>query len=333
MESRKARPQVPVLDPSSSSDTSRLTPHPSPSYYKGRFAPSPTGPLHFGSMVTALGSYLDARAHAGEWLLRIEDLDPPREQPGAADAILSALDAYGLHWDGPVLYQHTRLDAYEAAMGRLLAAGLAYPCACSRQEIADSGMHGLEGAVYPGTCRNGPRNGRPARTLRLRIPPEEILAVQDEIQGINRQHLAKEIGDFVIRRADGYCSYQLAVVVDDAFQGVTHVVRGADLLLSTARQVYLSRLLDGPKYIYMHLPVAVNTAGEKLSKQAHAAPVYADSAPELLFRALEFLGQSPPGELCAALPAELLGWAVGHWQPQPLRGLQTRKVTQEFTLI
>ena len=309
-------------------DPSHLTPHSSP-FYRGRFAPSPTGPLHFGSLVTALGSYLDARAHGGEWLLRMEDLDPPREQPGAADAILRSLDAFGLHWDGALLYQHSRLDAYQVTVGRLQAAGLAFPCACSRTEIADSSLLGVGGPVYPGTCRHGLPPGKPARAIRLRVANDEILSFDDVLQGQIRQHLAKEVGDFVICRAGGYFAYQLAVVLDDAFQGITHVVRGADLLLSTPRQLYLQRLLHLPTLIYMHLPVAVNTADEKLSKQTHAAPVNDARAPALLFQALEFLRQEPPPELRRSTVAELLQWGVSRWQPLRMEGLPTLKIAFE----
>lgn len=279
--------------------------------------------------MTALGSYLDARAHGGEWLLRMEDLDPPREQPGAADAILRSLDAFGLHWDGALLYQHSRLDAYQAAVERLRAAGLAFPCACSRTEIADSSLLGVEGPVYPGTCRHGLPPGKPARAIRLRVTDGEILSFDDAIQGRLRQHLAKEVGDFVIRRADGCFAYQLAVVLDDAFQGITHVVRGADLLPSTPRQLYLQRLLHLPTPNYVHLPVAVNAAGEKLSKQTHAAPVNDARAPTLLFQALEFLRQEPPPELRRSTVAELLHWGVSRWRPLRMEGLHTQKITFE----
>ena len=289
--------------------------------YIGRFAPSPTGPLHFGSLVAALGSFLDARSHGGQWRLRIEDLDPPREPPGAADAILHSLDAHGLHWDGAVLYQHDRLAAYEAAIARLQEAGWAYPCACSRKEVADSGLRGLEGTVYPGTCRHGLPAGKPARALRVRLPDDEIGSFEDHLQGSVSQYLAREIGDFVIRRADGYFAYQLAVVLDDAHQSITHVVRGGDLLLSTPRQIYLQRRLELPTPSYMHLPVAVNAAGDKLSKQTGALPLDDTQPAANLFRSLEFLRQSPPPELLRSSPAELLSWAMKNWQPMTLRGI------------
>jgi glutamyl-Q tRNA(Asp) synthetase len=313
---------------SSPSNPSHLTPNTSFSY-KGRFAPSPTGPLHFGSLVAALGSFLDARAHAGRWLLRIEDLDPPREQAGAADAILRSLDHHGLHWDDAVVYQHTRLEAYAAAAAKLSAAGWAYPCACSRREVADSGLPGLEGAVYPGTCRQGVPAGKSARALRIRVPDDEMFCFEDTLQGSVRQHLAREIGDFVIRRADGYFAYQLAVVMDDAYQGITHVVRGADLLLSTPRQIYLQRRLKLPAPFYMHLPVAVHASGEKLSKQAGADPLDDTNPAVTLFRALEFLRQTPPSELRRSSPPEILSWAVSNWRPTRLRGILTLELPKK----
>ncbi|HKT33094.1 MAG TPA: tRNA glutamyl-Q(34) synthetase GluQRS [Gammaproteobacteria bacterium] len=297
----------------------------------GRFAPSPTGPLHFGSLVAALGSFLDARAHGGRWLLRIEDLDPPREQIGAADQILRSLEIHGLHWDGQVLYQHARLEAYKAAAAKLQAEGWAYPCACSRREIADSGWRGLEGPVYPGTCRQGPPLGKPARALRIRVPDAETLSFEDRLQGVLHQNLAREIGDFVIRRADGCFAYQLAVVLDDAFQEILHVVRGADLLLSTPRQIWLQRRLGLPIPSYMHLPVAVTAAGEKLSKQTGAQPLD-DARPSAnLSRALEFLGQDPMRQVCGAQPAELLTWAIRNWRPQRLRGILSGRIVQGIT--
>ncbi|MDE2070232.1 MAG: tRNA glutamyl-Q(34) synthetase GluQRS [Gammaproteobacteria bacterium] len=299
--------------------------------YKGRFAPSPTGPLHFGSLVAALGSFLDARAHGGQWLLRIEDLDPPREQIAAADKILRSLEIHGLHWDGQVLYQHARLAEYEAAAARLRAEGWAYPCACSRREIADSSVRGLEGPVYPGTCRHGVPPDKPARALRIRVPDGETLSFEDRLQGVMHQDPAREIGDFVIRRADECFAYQLAVILDDAVQDISHMVRGADLLLSTPRQMWLQHRLGLPTPSYMHLPVVVTRAGEKLSKQTGAQPL-ADTQPgENLFRALEFLGQDPPLQLRHASPTELLPWASGNWQPDRLRGILTAMITQENT--
>jgi len=275
----------------------------------GRFAPSPTGPLHFGSLVAALASWLDARAAGGRWLLRMEDLDRPREQPGAADAILRQLDTLGLTWDGSVLYQSTRAARYRAALEQLTRAGQTYPCGCSRREIADSAL-GIDGAhVYPGTCRDGLPPGKPARATRVRTTAEPIRFV-DRIQGECLQSVEREVGDFVVLRADGLFAYQLAVVVDDADQRITDVVRGADLLDSTARQILLQRQLGFPTPRYAHIPVAVNAAGEKLSKQTGAVPIDGAHAATALARALLFLGHPPPVDLP---PDDLLPWALAHW--------------------
>ncbi|TAN71478.1 MAG: tRNA glutamyl-Q(34) synthetase GluQRS [Gallionella sp.] len=292
---------------------------PPPSTYRGRFAPSPTGPLHFGSLVAAVGSYLDARHHHGQWLVRIEDLDTPRCVPGAADNILRTLEAFGLHWDEAILCQSRRTAAYEATLQQLQAIGAAYPCACTRKEIADSALHGIEGPVYPGTCRNGLPADRDARAWRVRTnnQPTEF---NDALQGHINQHLESEIGDFVVKRADGLFAYQLAVVMDDAFQNITHVVRGADLLHSTPRQIYLQRLLGYATPAYMHLPIAVNAQGEKLSKQTLAPAVTADDVIATLFAVLEFLRQQPPAELRQGSVEEVLGWAIKNWQLGKLKG-------------
>lgn len=280
--------------------------------YIGRFAPSPTGPLHFGSLVAAVGSYLEAKHHRGLWLLRMEDLDPPREMPGAADGILRTLEAYGFEWDGAVRYQRHRGEAYQAALERLRVDGLLYPCACTRREIADSALVGIEGPVYPGTCRAG-LCGRTARAWRVRTTAEEV-AFEDALQGRQAQVLERDIGDFVLQRADGLFAYQLAVVIDDAAQGVSHVVRGADLLDSTPRQIWLQHLLGLPTPHYAHLPVAVNAKGEKLSKQTLAPPLDVRHPAPALWQALAFLGQSPPPELARAGLRELWSWAAAHWR-------------------
>ncbi len=280
--------------------------------YRGRFAPSPTGPLHFGSLVAAVGSYLEAKTRGGEWLLRMEDLDAPRAQPGAAEAILRTLQACGLRWDGEPMYQSRRSAAYRTALARLEAQGLIYACGCSRREIADSGL-GPDGAlIYPGTCRNGLAPGKKARATRVRID-NAVIEFEDAVQGTIRQDLAAEVGDFVLLRADGLYAYQLAVVVDDAQQGITDVVRGADLLDSTPRQIYLQRLLGLPTPRYLHLPAAVNAAGEKLSKQTLAPPVDARDAVPVLVQVMEFLGQAPPAQLRRATLDEFWAWALAHW--------------------
>lgn len=281
--------------------------------YRGRFAPSPTGPLHLGSLVAALGSYLDARAHGGAWLVRIEDLDPPRVVRGAADDILRTLEACGLEWDGGVVYQGRRSDAYHAALHALRRAEKLYPCACSRREIADSGIAGIEGYVYPGKCRARLPAGRRARAWRVATDDEPV-AFDDAVQGQVSQRLRSAIGDFVLYRADRVYAYQLAVAIDDAEQGISHVVRGADLLDSTPRQIHLQRLLGLPTPRYAHLPVVVNAAGEKLSKQTYAAPVDRDNPAAAMVRALGLLGQAPPPALCEAPPREVLRWGEAHWR-------------------
>ena len=293
--------------------------------YIGRFAPSPTGPLHLGSLLAAVGSYLDARAAGGNWLLRMEDLDPPREMAGAADGILRSLERLGFEWHGPVLYQSSRLAAYAQAADRLRAAGAAFPCACTRSEIADSAVHGLEGPIYPGTCRGGLPPGREGRALRLKVP-DETLCFDDGLQGRVCQALARDIGDFIVRRADGCYAYQLAVVVDDAWAGITHVVRGADLLLSTPRQILLQRRLGLPSPVYLHLPVLVDAAGEKLSKQTQAAPVDSLPGPEALWRCLHLLRQAPPEALRHASIRETWEWATGHWDRRVLKGLKSVRI-------
>jgi glutamyl-Q tRNA(Asp) synthetase len=273
--------------------------------YVGRFAPSPTGPLHFGSLVAALASWLDCRRAGGRWLLRMEDLDRPRVMPGAADAILRQLESCGLEWDGPVVYQSARLELYRDAIRKLETHS--YPCACTRKELEDSAL-AIDGSrIYPGTCRRGLAPGKTARAVRLRTDDAPI-RFTDRVQGEIAQSVAKEVGDFVLRRADGIVAYQLAVVVDDAAQGVTDVVRGADLLDSTARQIHLQRLLGAATPRYLHVPVATNAAGEKLSKQTSATGGGRDDVP----KALRFLGMPVPQDMAAP---EMLGWASGHWDP------------------
>jgi glutamyl-Q tRNA(Asp) synthetase len=293
--------------------------------YIGRFAPSPTGPLHIGSLMAAMGSYLEARVHGGRWLLRMEDLDPPREMPGAAEGILRDLEALGFQWDGPVVYQSTRHAAYEEALARLQEGGQVFPCACSRSEIADSAVAGIEGPVYPGTCRSGIALGKTARALRLKVGPGDI-QFEDQLQGPIAQDLSKDIGDFVVRRADDCYAYQLAVAVDDAWANITHVVRGADLLLSTPRQLHIQTLLGFPHPIYMHLPVATNAAGEKLSKQTHAAPLDLSRPALLLWHALAYLQQSPPQSLMHASIDDIWIWAREHWQTAALSGLSSVEI-------
>jgi glutamyl-Q tRNA(Asp) synthetase len=280
---------------------------------RGRFAPSPTGPLHFGSLIAALGSFLEARRQGGEWLVRIEDVDAPRARPGMTDAILRTLERYELHWDGPVLYQSRRTEAYRATLERLLNDGLAYPCTCSRRELAAYPRGGDGGPIYPGHCRAGVHHPERPAAIRLRVTDAPV-DFRDTVQGDYRQCLASEVGDFVIRRADGLFAYQLAVVVDDASQSISQVVRGGDLLDSTPRQLYLQRLLGFPAPEYAHLPVAVDRSGYKLSKQTGAAPLDLENPAPALWAALDFLGQSPPHALRGEPPATILAWARRNWR-------------------
>lgn len=255
--------------------------------YAGRFAPSPTGPLHFGSLVAALASYLDARHYDGKWLLRIEDLDPPRESAEAPREIMQQLTAFGLNWDDDVLYQGNRDEAYENALSKLAERNLIYPCTCTRK---------MTPPVYPGTCRGRSFNviSEPHST-RLRIASDSI-EFCDRVFGLQRWETNDEIGDFIIRRKDGLWAYQLAVVVDDDFQGINQVVRGSDLLDSTPRQIALYQALDLPQPSYLHISVLLGPDGHKLSKQAHASPVKTDNPVGTLRAALKELGQDPQAD-------------------------------------
>lgn len=317
--------------------------------YRGRFAPSPTGPLHFGSLIAALGGYCEARAQRGEWRVRMEDLDRPRAVPGAGEAILRTLEQFGFEWQGGVMRQSERDPAYQLAFETLESRGVLYPCACTRKEIADSnaifgsdrlanGPHEAplsrnaraargEGQpverVYPGTCRGGLPPGRVARSTRARVSGETI-SFCDRVQGSLSQNLERDVGDFVVRRADKLYAYQLAVVVDDAEQRITEVVRGADLLGSTARQIYLQRLLGCATPTYAHLPAAVDARGEKLSKQTSAPPLDPAHAVETLVAALAFLGQSPPQALSRASLRELWQWTHASWQLDKVPRLRAR---------
>jgi glutamyl-Q tRNA(Asp) synthetase len=296
--------------------------------YRGRFAPTPTGPLHFGSLVAAVGSYLCARQAGGDWLVRIEDLDPPREIPGSAEQIITALAAFGFQWNESILRQSERRDAYQEATEQLLGAGLAFPCSCSRAELqaaqraarADS-----EELHYPGWCRDGVRNPERQLAIRFRVAPGEI-SFDDLLQGHQACDVGHDVGDFVIRRRDGLHAYQLAVTVDDAAQGITDVVRGVDLLNSTARQIALQRALGLPTPMYAHLPVATDANGIKLSKSAGAAAIDTHRPSQDLWRALRFLRQSPPSELLRSRVETLWEWAIEHWRVQPLRHLRQASV-------
>jgi glutamyl-Q tRNA(Asp) synthetase len=292
------------------------------STYVGRFAPSPTGSLHFGSLVAAVGSYLEARSRAGRWIVRIEDLDPPREVPGAASDILSTLERLGFEWDGEVAWQSRRTEHYQAALAALAARGDVYECSCSRKDT--TAATGEAGAVYPGTCRRGLRVSGGATAMRVRTQPIEI-EVSDRLQGAFAQQIDRDVGDFVVRRRDGWFAYQLAVVVDDHLQGVTDVVRGSDLLDSTPRQHYLQTLLNIPHPHYVHLPVVLAADGRKLSKQNGAAPISRKSPAHALHDAFTFLHQAPPAGLRDEHNVDAIwAWAVKSWRPEVLRGVRAR---------
>ncbi len=295
--------------------------------YRGRFAPTPSGPLHFGSLVAALGSCLDARAHAGEWLLRIEDVDPPRVVAAAMEAILRGLEAFGFEWDGPVATQSDRGAAYQAVLDRLDALGLVYGCACSRKDIAESAPRGADGPVYPGTCRNRGWRGDPGRepAWRLRVPDIRV-EFHDRLLGQVACDLARECGDFVLKRTDGVFTYQLTVVVDDADQGITHVVRGADLLTSTPRQIALQQALGLPTPVYLHLPVVLDAEGCKLSKQTLAAPLDEGAPLPALLAAARFLDMAPPSGIGSV--ADFWLWARATWQPDKLSPVRGKKLAE-----
>lgn len=281
------------------------------SAYVGRFAPSPTGPLHFGSLVAAVASYCDAKANHGKWLVRIEDLDTPRVVKGAAQSILDCLEAYEFDWDGEIICQSQQTEHYVKALQQLQ--NWVYPCTCTRKEIADSSpRQGIEGFIYPGTCLHHPI--KPQAPIAWRVKTHDFVDhFHDSIQGQIRQQLASVIGDFILKRADGLFAYQLAVVVDDAMQGITHIVRGADLLYSTSRQRYLQHLLQLPTLHYAHIPIVMNSDGEKLSKQTLAPAIAAHEANKQLFNALVFLKQTPPANLQHATLATMWAWAIAHW--------------------
>ena len=279
--------------------------------YVGRFAPSPTGPLHIGSLLTAVASYLDAKACGGRWLLRMEDIDPPREMAGAADSIMETLQHYGLQWDGEVLFQSRQQERYEACVQQLLATADAFYCTCSRSQIiAASGS-----ATYPGTCRHCHQPPAKPFAVRLQVEDREI-CFEDGLQGKLQCNLQQQGGDFVIKRKEGLYAYHLAVVLDDALQGVTHIVRGSDLLESTFCHCYLQDVLGLAHPQYSHLPVITNELDQKLSKQTHAEPIpLAQPWPYLLY-CLHALEQSPPDSLRGASASTILDWAREHWQQQ-----------------
>ena len=289
-----------------------------PAAYTGRFAPTPSGPLHFGSIIAALAGYLDARRSGGRWLLRIDDLDPPRIRPGAVDNILYTLESLGLHWDAEVAYQSRRGEAYRAALTNLQERGLIYPCYCPRRLI--------RGRPYPGTCRSRGDAPPPTRRHALRVlAGEDRMEFEDAVQGGFSQSLQEETGDFIVRRADGLIAYHLANVVDDAWLGITHVVRGADLLPATPPQMRLQQLLGLPVPAYCHVPVALMPDGVKISKSADAGHVLQHAgAARVIVHALRFLGQSPAPALERATPEEVLDWALDNWRRSAVPAARSR---------
>jgi len=289
-------------------------------HYTGRFAPSPTGPLHLGSLVTALASFLDARKHQGLWLLRIDDLDTPRNVDGAAESIIHSLECFGLHWDLPIYYQSQSLQHYYSSIDKLLNEQHLYPCCCSRKELAETNLQNPQ--IYPGFCRNKAINQDKPHALRLKTH-DSILSFHDQLQGTVSQNLTQDPGDFIIKRKDRIIAYQFAVVIDDFHQNITHVVRGYDLLNSTPRQLFVQKLLGYSHPEYMHVPIIVNQQGEKLSKQTHAEGVDIKKPAETLFLLLTLLKQEPPDSLRKAKIADILDWAIAHWNPQKLRKIRS----------
>jgi glutamyl-Q tRNA(Asp) synthetase len=287
-----------------------------PARYVGRFAPSPTGPLHFGSLLAAVASYGQALISKGRWLIRIEDIDPPREQPGADELIINMLDAFGFEWDGQITYQSTFTPRHEALVARLVSDGLAYPCSCSRRTLADV-PRGPLGAIYPGTCRNGCVSGDTA--IRVLVD-DAAIEFEDLLQGHVQQRLQSESGDFIIKRRDGLIAYHMAVAVDDFDQGITEIVRGVDLLDSTPRQIHLQRLLGFTTPSYVHIPVAVGEDGDKLSKLTGAAAITSDDIGASLYLALKSLRQQPPEELARAHSTAIWSWVAENWDLAGLQG-------------
>ena len=281
--------------------------------YIGRFAPSPSGPLHQGSLLTALASWLDARANNGIWLLRIEDIDEPRSQVGAADSICTTLQHFGLHWDNQITQQSLRKSLYQDALDTLQQQQKLYACSCSRKQL-NTHPEFVQSGIYPGICRSKKHLiHQPDCAIRIHVP-DTTIKLHDAIQGSYQQHLAQDVGDFILKRRDGYFAYQLAVVVDDAEQGITHSIRGLDILDSTPRQIFLQQQLNYPSIEYAHLPLIMNAQGQKLSKQNKAPAIDLNNASELLIDSLQKLRQNPPLELRKESPESILQWAIAHWR-------------------
>jgi glutamyl-Q tRNA(Asp) synthetase len=278
--------------------------------YRGRFAPSPTGNPHLGTLVAAVASYLQARTNNGEWLLRIEDVDTTRRVPGADDTMLRTLDKFGFEWDGEVVWQSKRSAFYQQALDQLNDEGLVFPCTCSRKLLAQTAIE--QSGVYPGTCRSQKLPFPHEHAIRVRVP-DTTISFDDAVIGEYQQSLAAECGDFIIRRRDGLFAYQLAVVVDDALQGITEIVRGADLLDSTPRQIFLQQCLNYTRPAYLHLPLLLDHGGRKLSKSEGAAELNPDRPVKSIHAALDHLGQQPPTDLKQAGTVDVWQWAIENW--------------------
>lgn len=288
--------------------------------YVGRFAPSPTGPLHFGSLLTAVASYLDAKSNDGLWLVRIEDLDPPREIPGATANILSTLESYHLHWDQDVVYQSQRHKHYDAAIQQLLSRGKAFYCTCTRKQLSQQSEQ--SGTAYPGNCRGCSQEPSAPHSIRLQVNAKPV-TIQDDLQGLYQQNIEQYVGDFIIRRKDRLYAYHIAVVVDDHEQKISHIVRGIDLLDNTPRQQYLQHQLGFLAPQYCHLPIVVNSQGQKLSKQTFATPVPSTQCNLYLWHALTALGLAPAPELKLETTETQLAWGISVWNKDKLKGLKS----------
>jgi len=279
-----------------------------PENYSGRFAPSPTGEVHYGTLIAAVGSYLQARKNRGKWFLRIDDIDVTRKVEGADTGIIKTLESFGFEWDDEIIYQSSQTGYYQSALEELISQSLVYPCICSRKQLAEA-----DSDIYPGTCRNRQLPDKNEHALRV-LAKDVTIAFDDAVMGRQSQNIKQQCGDFIIRRRDGLFAYQLAIVIDDARQNITEVVRGADLLDSTPRQIYLQQLLKLPTPRYCHLPLAVDAAGNKISKSEGGMKVNIKNKEKQLVSVLEFLGQQPPGELALSNIADIWNWAEKHWQ-------------------
>jgi len=286
--------------------------HSSP--YRGRFAPSPTGDLHFGSLIAAVGSYLQAQTNNGDWFIRIDDIDPPREIAGASQSILNTLEQFGFEWDGEVSYQSHNLKSYQEVVEHLIETKQAYTCSCSRSDIINKTQQDKGQIIYPGFCRQGALKKQSEMSVRLLCADDSTVEFSDAIQGKQIINIEKTIGDFIIQRRDKHFSYHLASGYDDGTQDITEVVRGADLLNCTASQLYIQKVLKLESPDYCHLPVAVNSQGQKLSKQSFAEPINPANSVELLYKTLKFLGQMPPIDLLKGSQQDMWLWAKSHWQ-------------------